>query len=386
VKLDGIRVVDLSQFLPGPQLTLMMADHGAEVIKIEPPGEGEPGRHIGLHEGDHTVFFRNTQRGKKSFCVNLKSDAGREAVLRLAETADVFVEAFRPGVVDRLGVGYAAVSARNPRIVYCSISAFGQDGPYRDRPAHDLSTEALSGIVSLNQGNDGEPVMPHVPVADITASLHALSGVLMALLRREKTGRGDYVDVAMLDSAIAWTPNITGSTFALKTPPVPREERSLGGSAFYNIYRTRDGRHVVLGAQELKFVRNLLGELGRLDFVALCERGPGAHQAPLIAFLRELFVTRTRAEWIEWFGGKEVGFAWVNDLREAFDDPQVRSRGMRLLDDQGLEHIGPPVKFREEPAAPRLRLPSLGEHNAEILRELGYDDAAIEAFAKTLER
>jgi crotonobetainyl-CoA:carnitine CoA-transferase CaiB-like acyl-CoA transferase len=385
VKLEGLRVVDLSQFLPGPQLTLMMADHGAEVIKIEPPGEGEPGRYIGAAEGGHTVFFRNTQRGKKSFCVNLKSAAGREALLRLCETADVFVEAFRPGVVDRLGVGYETVAARNPRIVYCSISAFGQSGPYRDLPAHDLATEALAGLVSLNVGNDGEPVMPHVPVADITASLHALSGVLMALYRREKTGRGDHLDIAMLDSAIAWTPNITGSTFALKQPPRPREERSLGGAAFYNIYRTRDGRHVVLGAQELKFARNLLGELGRPDFLELCERGPGPHQAPLTAFLREVFATRTRAEWIDWFRGKDIGFAWLNDLREAFDDPQVNARGMRLVDADGLEHIGVPVKFRHEPAEPRLQLPAIGEHNEVILRELGYDTAAIAAFAQTLQ-
>jgi len=384
MKLAGLRVVDLSQFLPGPQLTLMMADHGAEVIKIEPPGEGEPGRHIGLAEGGHTVFFRNTQRGKKSFCVNLKSTEGVEALLKLCESADVFVEAFRPGVVERLGVGYAAVSARNPRIVYCSISAFGQTGPYRDRPAHDLATEALAGLVSLNQGNDGELVMPHVPVADITASLHALAGVLMALLRREKTGQGDYLDIAMLDSAIAWTPNITGTTFAQKRPPQIKEERSLGGAAFYNIYRTRDDRHVVLGAQELKFVRNLLGELGRADLVALAERGPGAHQAPLTAWLREIFSTRTRAEWIDWFRDKDIGFAWVNDLREAFDDPQVQSRGMRLLDEQGHEHIGAPIRFLVEPAAPRLTLPRLGEHNDEILRELGYDEDAIEHFRLTL--
>ncbi len=384
MKLEGLRVVDLSQFLPGPQLTLMMADHGAEVIKIEPPGEGEPGRQIGLVEGGHTVFFRNTQRGKKSFCVNLKSPEGREALLKLCESADVFVEAFRPGVVDRLGVGYAAVSARNPRIVYCSISAFGQTGPYRDRPAHDLATEALAGLVSLNQGNDGEPVMPHVPVADITASLHALAGVLMALYRREKNGRGDYLDIAMLDSAIAWTPNITGSTFAEKRAPRIKEERSLGGAAFYNIYRTRDDRHVVLGAQELKFVRNLLGELGRLDLVELAERGPGTHQRPLTAFLREVFAGRSRAEWIDWFRDKDIGFAWVNDLREAFDDPQVNSRGMHLHDTQGHEYIGVPIKFLREPAAPRLSLPAIGEHNDEILRELGYDEPAIETFRLTL--
>jgi crotonobetainyl-CoA:carnitine CoA-transferase CaiB-like acyl-CoA transferase len=371
MKLEGLRVIDLSQFLPGPQLTLMMADHGAEVIKIEPPGEGEPGRHIGVRDGEHTVFFRNTQRGKKSVCLNLKDPQQRETLLQLCDSADVFVEAFRPGVVKRLGVDYETLAARNPRLVYCSISAFGQTGPYRDLPAHDLAIESLAGVVSLNLGNDGEPVMPHVPAADMAASMLALSGVLMALYRREKTGRGDYLDIAMFDSILAWTPNITGQVFAHKRPPVVKHERSLGGSAFYNIYRTRDGQHVVLGAQEIKFVRNLLQELGRLDFVELCERGPGPHQAPLIAFLRETFAARTRAEWIDWFAGKDVSFAPVHNLREAFDDPQADARGMRLLDAQGREHIGTPIKFANEPGEPKLTLPALGEHNAQYVSGSG---------------
>ena len=168
MKLEGIRVVDLSLFLPGPLLSQTMADHGAEVIKVEPP-DGEPNREFGPREGEFSVYFRNTHRGKKSLCLNLKDPAAREALLKLCETADVFIEAFRPGVAARLGVGYATVSARNPRIVYCSISAFGQYGPYRDHPAHDLATEALAGVVSVNQGANGEPVMPHMPVADITA-------------------------------------------------------------------------------------------------------------------------------------------------------------------------------------------------------------------------
>ena len=371
MKLEGLRVIDLSQFLPGPQLTLMMADHGAEVIKIEPPGEGEPGRHIGVRDGEHTVFFRNTQRGKKSVCLNLKDPQQRETLLQLCDSADVFVEAFRPGVVKRLGVDYETLAARNPRLVYCSISAFGQTGPYRDLPAHDLAIESLAGVVSLNLGNDGEPVMPHVPAADMAASMLALSGVLMALYRREKTGRGDYLDIAMFDSILAWTPNITGQVFAHKRPPVVKHERSLGGSAFYNIYRTRDGQHVVLGAQEIKFVRNLLQELGRLDFVELCERGPGPHQVPLIAFLRETFAARTRAEWIDWFAGKDVSFAPVHNLREAFDDPQADARGMRLLDSQGREHIGTPIKFANEPGEPKLTLPALGEHNAQYVSGSG---------------
>jgi crotonobetainyl-CoA:carnitine CoA-transferase CaiB-like acyl-CoA transferase len=379
MKLAGVRVVDLSLFLPGPHLTMMMADHGAEVIKVEPPGEGEPNRHLGATSNGFTVYFRNTHRGKKSLCLNLKSPEGREALLRLCDTADVFVEAFRPGVADRLGVGYDAIAARNPRIVYCSISAFGQSGPYRDIPAHDLATEALAGVVSLNLGNDGEPAMPHVPAADMAASLLSFGGIMMALYRREITGRGDRLDMAMHDSILAWTPNVVGDVFAHKRAPVVKHERTFGGSAFYNIYRTRDGGHVVLGAQELKFVRNLLGELGRLDLVPLCERGPGAHQQPVIDFLRGVFATRTRDEWTAWFRGKDVAYAPVNDLREAFDDPHAQARGMRLVDEAGNEHIGVPIKFAGEPAAPHFDLPAIGQHNAELLGALGYGAAEIEA-------
>lgn len=367
MKLDGLRVLDLSLFLPGPHFTMMMADHGAEVIKVEPPGEGEPNRHIGAREDGTSVYFRNTHRGKKSITADLKDATQRAALLELAATADVFVEAFRPGVVDRLGVGYAQVAARNPRIVYCSIAAFGQTGPYRDMPAHDLAVEAMAGVVSLNLGDDGEPAMPHVPAADMAASLMALSGVLMALLRREKTGLGDYLDISMHDALLAWTANVTGDVFAHRRAPTVKHERTFGGGAFYRIYRTQDGRHVVLGGQEPKFIRNLLTELGRPDLMPLCERGPGPHQAPVIAFLQDVFATRAQSAWVEWFRGRDICFAPVKDLREAFDDPQAAARGMRLVDPRGREHIGVPIRFAREPGRVDFTLPAQGEHTARYL-------------------
>jgi crotonobetainyl-CoA:carnitine CoA-transferase CaiB-like acyl-CoA transferase len=179
-----MRVIELSGFLPGPYLTQSLADHGAQVIKIEAPG-GDPGRQIGLADGPSTVFFRNLNRGKKSVVLNLKDASERETLLTLCDSADVFVETFRPGVVDRLGVGYEVLRARNPGIVYCSLSAFGQTGPYRARPAHDLAVEALSGMLSMTLGNDGQPAIPGIPVADIVAALQGLAGILMALLRRD---------------------------------------------------------------------------------------------------------------------------------------------------------------------------------------------------------
>ena len=366
MKLQGLRVLDLSSFLPGPYLTLAMADHGAEVIKVEAPGEGDPGRRIGPMDGSASVFFRNLNRGKKSVALDLKADAGRAALLELCEDADVFVESFRPGVAERLGVGYRQVGARNPRIVYCSISAFGQDGPYRARPAHDLAVEAISGALSMTLGRDGRPAIPGVPVADIVTALQGLCGILMALLRREQTGRGDYVEIAMHDAMVAACANILGPALAENRQPTPQHERTTGGSAFYRIYDTRDGRQIVLAGQEMKFVHALLNALGKPELAALCARGPGPHQEPVIAYLQEIFLQKTRDEWVAWPQGLDVCFGPVNTLPEALADPNLRARGMLLTDAAGRRHLAPPVRFAAEPAAPNLAEPALGQHTGEI--------------------
>lgn len=362
MKLEGLKVVDLSVFLPGPYLTMTLADHGAEVIKVEAPG-GDPGRRIGLSDGPESVFFRTVNRGKRSVVLDLKSAAGRAALLRLVDEADVFVEAFRPGVMQRLGFHYEALSARNPRLVYCSISAFGQDGPYRDRPAHDLATEALAGAVGITLGGDGAPAIPGVAAADIISSLNALSGVLMALLRRERTGRGDYIDISMHESVLAAVPNQMGPAMAENRQPVAREERSLGGAAFYQIYATADGRHLVLAGQEEKFIHALLGALDRMDLAPLAEAGPGPHQQPLMDHLRQTFLTRPLADWVRWFEGRDVCFAPVNTLPEALRDPQVVARKAVITDGEGRQHVAPVIRFRHEPARPDWCAPALGEAN-----------------------
>jgi len=366
MKLEGYRVLDLSQFLPGPMLSQFMADHGADVIKIESPS-GEPVRNVGYRANGESVWFRNTHRGKKSVVLNLKEPADLAAFLDLARDADVIVEAFRPGVVDRLGIGYEAVRAVNPRIVYASISAFGQTGPEARRPAHDLAIEALAGVVSLNLGSDGKPTNPHMPVADMAGSFTALAGVLMALLRREKTGEGDYIDISMQDATMAWLPNVTGPVFAEDRAPRVKDERSFGGYAFFSIYETKDGGHVALGGVEHKFVENLLHALDRADLIPIACGGPGPGQAPVKAFLAETFRSRDRRDWEQWFLDKDVCFAPVLDLHEAFHRPQVAAREMLLRDDEGNLHIGTPIKFRREPGKPRFDLPTLGGHNREIL-------------------
>lgn len=371
MKLTGIKVLDLSRFLPGPHLAMMMADHGAEVIKIEDTKSGDPARHIGPKSGDQTVYYRNANRGKKSLSLDLKSADGRELFLRLAEGADVVLETFRPGVVDRLGIGYDVVAARAPQVVYCSISAFGQDGPYRDRPAHDLSVCALAGVASLSVDRDGQPNMPCMPPSDMGGSLMAFAGILMALVGRAQTGKGDYLDMSMYDSVISWTPHIAGKVLAEGRAPEPLSERTQGGAAFYRPYAVKGGGHITLGGSEMKFVSNFLTAMGREDLIEVAKLPPGEPQADLRDYLSETFLTKTRDEWSAWFKGRDICFAPVLDLVEAFENEHLLARDMLLRDADGNAHLGIPIKFRREPGEVNMQAPALGADSEEIARGLG---------------
>lgn len=365
-KLAGIRVVDLTQFLPGPMMTVMMADQGAEVIKVEPPS-GDPAREqapFDTYDGaEHSVWFANLNRGKKSVVCDLKSEAGKERLRELCRTADVFVEGFRPGVMKRLGFDYDSVKALKPDIVYCSISAFGQKGDLAHHPAHDMAVQALAGFLSVNDGPDGTPVVPGAASADLAAGLTALSSVLMALVGRDRTGEGAYIDCAMFDSLLPWCAHTASSAIAGGESPTSANQRSLGGAAFYQVYETRDGQHVVLGGREMKFARNLLTALGREDLIAIAEK-PAGEQGELIAFLRGVFAEKKRAEWIEWFADKDVAFSPVLDFREAFAEPHIAERGLLATSEGGGRHIAPAIRFDQSDWHPG-RVPELGESDSE---------------------
>ncbi|MBM3642910.1 MAG: CoA transferase [Alphaproteobacteria bacterium] len=364
MKLDGIKVLDLSWFLPGPYLTTALCDHGATVIKVEPPGEGDPGRHIRPMDERTSVFFRNMARGKRSIVLDLKTDAGRAELRQLADQADVLVESFRPGVAARFGIGYEALRRSNPGLVYCSISAFGQDGAYPGRAAHDLALEAMTGVLSLTLGDDGRPAVPGIPIADVVSGLQGLSGVLMALLRRASTGRGDRIDMSMHEALMAACANVVGAPFTDGTQPDVKTQRTTGGAAFYRLYDTADGRQLALAGQEMKFVRNLLDALGRPELAPLCER-PGAHQKPVMEFLAGTFRSKPLAHWMAWLPTLDICWGPVNTLPEAIADANLAARAAIVTDERGRKHFAPVVRFQEEPARPLYREPLLGEHDGQ---------------------
>jgi crotonobetainyl-CoA:carnitine CoA-transferase CaiB-like acyl-CoA transferase len=389
MKLDGVTVLDLSLFLPGPAATQLMADHGARVIKVENPAAPEPTRSADAfpwQQGGETVMFRNTQRGKESIALDLKSTAGRKALLALARKVDVVVEAFRPGVAQRLGIDYESLSGENPGLVYCSISAFGQTGPWKDRPAHDTATVAAAGILDLTRSPEGDsgPAIIGVPIADMLSSYLALSGILMALYRRQLTGSGDFVDISMFESVLAASPNILGPVFGGDQAPDRKKERTHGGHAMLNIYETADGQYLALGGGEHKFVEALFQGLGRPDLIKNVVGPAGDSHGPAIAFLRDTFRSKTRSDWERWFEGRDICWSPVVSLWEAWQSDHIRERGMRFQDSDGNDHIGSPIKFSSEAPEITSRLPAVGEHTAAIIDELDLTDSDRQSILQSI--
>ncbi len=362
MKLDGVKVLDLSTFLPGPHMTMMMADHGADVVMVEADnGIGEPTRAMGEKYADgNSVWFTNIARGKRSYKVNLKDADQHAQFLKLAAETDILVEAFRPGVARRLGVDYDAIKAINPAIIYCSISAFGQDGTYKTKPAHDLIVQAMAGTADLTRSMEGAPSLTPMPSADMTASLHALSGILMALYRREKTGQGDYLDISMYDSLLSWVPNVTGAVFAQGRQASRAEMRSFGGNAFVNIYETQDGGHIVLGGSEPKFVANVLNYFERLDLVEEM-KNPVGQQEVVKAFFIQIFKTKTQADWEMIFQDIDCCWSTIRTLHEALTEEAAP-----LIKSGDKCHIKNPIRFTEEPAQLSFQLPEFGEHTDQL--------------------
>jgi crotonobetainyl-CoA:carnitine CoA-transferase CaiB-like acyl-CoA transferase len=389
MKLSGVKVIDLSMFLPGPHFTMMMADHGAEVIRVE-PFAGEPVREVGLRQGGHSVWFRNTHRGKKSLRVNLKDPRGRELLLRLAEHADVLVEGFRPGVMARLGADYATLSALNPRLVYCSLSGFGQDGPYRDFPAHDINYLSLAGVLGQLGQPDEPPTIPLNLVADYAgASMHGALGVMFALFARERTGRGQLVDVAYLDSTISLLSAVPSFMAFFGGGPEPQRGVGTfdGTRPYYTTYECGDGKLLSIGSTEPHLWHNFCDAVDRPEWKVAqlgpgeALRGPRPEQVQVKQEVAGLLRTKPRDEWYDLLTKADVCVGKVYDPSEVFEDPQVRHRGMAVqLDVDGATALNPGVaiKLSDTPGTVRFPTPLSGAHTDEILRSLDYsaDDIA----------
>lgn len=371
--LGGVRVLDLTRLLPGNYCTLLLADLGADVVKVEERGRGDYIRWAPPLVAGQGAVHHALNRGKRSMVLDLKSPEGPAVLRRLVASADVLVESFRPGVMARLGAAYATLAEVNPRLVYCALTGYGQDGPYRGRAGHDIDYIGYAGILGASLDRGGAPVLPAVQVGDFGGGMAAAFGIVAGLREAAVTGRGRFVDVAMLDVAVSWTVVLLASTLATGTVPV--KGALSGGLACYRTYRCADGRHVAVGALEPQFWRTLCERLGVPDLVDR-HLAPPPEQDRVAARLADVFIRRTRDEWVAELADVEACVAPVNDMAEASRDPQVRSRDMVAEVDGRPVGPGAAVKVGHPPAA--RPAPGLGEHTGEVLGEAGFSGTDVE--------
>ena len=373
--LSGLRVLDLTRLLPGGYATLLLADMGADVLKVEEPGKGDYIRWTPPVVGEFSAAHIALNRNKRSMTLNLKSDEGRALFLDLVKDYDVVVESFRPGVMERLGVGWGTLSELEPRLVYCAISGYGQDGPRSQVAGHDVNYIGYAGVLGINGEEGRRPVIPGVQIGDLAGGgMAAAIAILAALHRRALTGTGDFCDISMMDGATSWLTIHAASYVATKAEP-ERERMHLSGAyPCYRVYTAADG-YLSVGALEPQFWAGLCAAIDRHDLLddafAMGER-----RDEVIAQLDALFATRTRAEWMERLADLDVCVGPVNGFGEVLADPQARARSMVYeADVPGVgpwTHIGDPLKFASSGSTGmRLPPPGMGEHTDDVLRSLG---------------
>lgn len=381
--LEGIRVLDLSRVIAGPFCTQLLADYGAEVIKVEDRQGGDPSRmQSPLINGTGGLFYL-VNRNKKSLALDLKQEAGREVLRRLARESDILIEQFRPGVMDKLGLGYESLKAINPRLIYCSLSGYGQTGPMSSAPSHDLNFQSLAGMALLN-GRPGEtPLVPPVTLMALAGgSLYAVAAIMMSLYQRTRTGEGQYCDVAILDGTVSLTVALLAERAGWGSLPRRGEGILAGGFACYNIYAASDGGYISLAAVEGKFWKDLCAEMGHPEFAAA--QWDPSRQEDIKSSLQGYFLTRTRREWEEHFADSDICFSPLLDLDEMCRHPQIEARDMitRLEDfvRPGLDLCltGLPIKMSAGPGQIKPEFAALGEQNEEILRQLGYSEEEMQ--------
>jgi crotonobetainyl-CoA:carnitine CoA-transferase CaiB-like acyl-CoA transferase len=381
--LNGLRILDLTRLLPGAFCSQMLADLGAEVVKIEEPTAGDYNRTFPPIAKTESGSFLLLNRNKQSLTLNLKTEAGKDIFRRLAVDADIVLEGFRPGVMDRLGLGFDTLANINPRLIYCAISGFGQDGPYRLMPGHDLNYLAVAGALQLFGTAGGGPIVPGLSVADVGGgSLMAVSGILAAVIARGRTGRGQFIDISMTDGTVAWLALHGADYLFAGIEPRGGERTLIGQAPCYNVYRCEDGRYVALGIIEPHFWERFCKAIGALDLIE--EQWPTGEAADRqFARLRAMFAQKPRHVWVVELAEADIPFSGVNSIEEAFADPQLKHRRMLLEVEHPLEgtipQLGFPIKLSDTPCAIHSAPPRLGEHSGAVLTTLGFDAEAIAA-------
>lgn len=388
--LEGITILDLTWQGPGPFCTMVLGDLGAEITRIGPP-PGAGARQTARGTGKREVAYQASNRNKKSILLNLKPEEGRNIFYQLAEKTDVIVEGFRPGVAQRLGIDYQTVSKINPRIIYCSITGYGQDGPYRDLAGHDINYLSIAGALNLIGEADRQPVIPLNLIADYGAGgKDAIVGILTALVARGKTGKGQFIDISLTDSVISLLTNSVLDNYFESGVAPKRGETSLGGGyPYYNVYKTKDGKYISFGCLEPWLWENLCRAIGKEEFIPFHYIQP-EHRVykakdkkwqEISSYLKELFLTKSRDEWFELLSQKDIPIGKVYSLDEVFADPQVVHRKMVVEVDHPTEgkvkQVGIAIKLSDTPGKVRTPAPLPGEHTDEILVGLGYNKQRI---------